>query len=408
MISGRITGNVHVCNVDPDPSGRRRPPRSKRANLTPVLTFGTCRHLESKLKEAESYHALHKEDLDTLEATLRLNKRPLDQWKQEEAVYIAQQTNRDFDSSSSDLKNPYQPAADEAPTIQDILAALKREQADEREADAQRRGMKRKAGAMEDMPNDNDARRDLGDFFLAAMDLERQQRAVKTKVKAYDSDPGSELFNEIENARSKLDGELKTWLIWHARIMGPVLANLESQFDASEWPTSTVAAAEDTPIPVISAYPAAVRQNLQVDRFVSAERRLRDAHAHDVLRKIRQKLHFEAFYKQQNAGSFGQQAHTRYSKLRATERAKIEELRREYELNRLKVLKLLGPNTTSTLKPLLEEQCQPPVIWDEKPGRKGEFVSWIWRDETYHGSSLETWVLEGEYRMTSQEDSWLI
>ena len=43
MISGRITGNVHVCNVDPDPSGRRRPPRSKRANLTPVLTFGTCK-----------------------------------------------------------------------------------------------------------------------------------------------------------------------------------------------------------------------------------------------------------------------------------------------------------------------------------------------------------------------------
>ena len=41
MHSGRIAGNDNVCNVDPDPSGRRRPQRSRRANLTPVLTFGT-------------------------------------------------------------------------------------------------------------------------------------------------------------------------------------------------------------------------------------------------------------------------------------------------------------------------------------------------------------------------------
>ncbi|KAH9934387.1 uncharacterized protein B0H18DRAFT_870111, partial [Fomitopsis serialis] len=360
-------------------------------------TFKLARHLQSKLTDAHTFYQKHQEQLDDLEATLHKNGRPLAQWKIEEAEYIAQQTDRNFDTKNK-LKNPYQPAPDEAPTTQDILMQLKTEHASGLEAEMQAHAIKRKVDEMEEVPNAHANPRDLGELLMTALDLERKQRMLKAKVVAYEKEPSSELFNDIENERDQLNGEIKDWLIWQARVMGAQLLSLEAQLDQSGWVGSTAGHAEDITILVPSAYPSVIRRLAEFAPLLTAERRLREAHAHDTLRKVRQKLHFEAFYKQQNAGTFGQQAHTRYSKLRATERSKIESLRQEYEFTRLKVARIACTGNPCTLEPLREEDCRPPVIAEERPGRKHESVCWIWRDQTYHGSSLEKWALEGEYR----------
>ncbi|KAH9829608.1 uncharacterized protein C8Q71DRAFT_863183 [Rhodofomes roseus] len=354
--------------------------------------FKIARHLQAKLKDAQTNSAKHRLQLDDLEATHRLNKSPLDEWKKEEAVYIAHIVNGDFDSQK--MKNPYQPAADEVPTAQDVLAELKKKDAVQREKRLKLTGSKRKASALDDTAAGPPRRRGLGDLFVAAFDLERQQEALKEKVREHKKEPSSELYNRIEKERDALEGKLKDWSIWQEREMGAILTTMEDELDESVWPSSTAINPEEAAMLVPSSYPPVVREHPSFERFVSVERRLREAHAHDILRKVRQKLHYEAFYRSQNAGAFGQQARTRYTKLKATERTKIEVLRKEYEYVRVKAASLAPLGEPCELKALSDKDCMPPVIAEEKTGRRKETVSWIWRDKTFHGPALEKWALE--------------
>ncbi|TFY52794.1 hypothetical protein EVJ58_g9813 [Rhodofomes roseus] len=134
-------------------------------------TFKIGRHLQAKLKDAESCYADKSTELDSLEATLLLSNRPLAQWKQAEAAYIAQMNRGNVEGHT---ENPYQPAADEAPTTHDVLAQLKQDDPAKRKGNTGQ-GTKRKASALEDVSGATPDRRGLGDLLMAAFDLERQQ-----------------------------------------------------------------------------------------------------------------------------------------------------------------------------------------------------------------------------------------
>ncbi|KAH9919675.1 uncharacterized protein B0H18DRAFT_1001893 [Fomitopsis serialis] len=353
--------------------------------------FKIGRSLQGKLKLADKYYGKNRAQLDGLEKTLTTNRRPLDEWRRDEAAYIAQMTDPNFDGTK--VKNPYQPAVDEVPTIQDILARLKREETSARQKPMPNAGTKRKASALDTTGIEETVRGGLGDMLVAGFELEQEQEAFKAKVVAYEKEPSSDKYNSIAKERSKLERRLVDWLLWQQRVMGPSLLMVEADVQA-EWPSIDSVAAEQATVLVPSAYSQEIRRHASLERFVVAEQELRVAHANDTLKKIRQKLHFEAYYRGQNAGSFGQQAQTRYSKLKTGEREKIEALRKEYERARLKVDRLATRDRPNTLRPLLVEQCRPPVVAKENVGRQKESVSWIWRDGTYHDTALDKWALE--------------
>ncbi|KAH9912082.1 uncharacterized protein B0H18DRAFT_1056642 [Fomitopsis serialis] len=332
--------------------------------------FKIGRSLQGKLKLADKYYGKNRAQLDGLEKTLTTNRRPLDEWRRDEAAYIAQMT----DPISTEPR-------------------LKREETSARQKPMPNAGTKRKASALDTTGIEETVRGGLGDMLVAGFELEQEQEAFKAKVVAYEKEPSSDKYNSIAKERSKLERRLVDWLLWQQRVMGPSLLMVEADVQA-EWPSIDSVAAEQATVLVPSAYSQEIRRHASLERFVVAEQELRVAHANDTLKKIRQKLHFEAYYRGQNAGSFGQQAQTRYSKLKTGEREKIEALRKEYERARLKVDRLATRDRPNTLRPLLVEQCRPPVVAKENVGRQKESVSWIWRDGTYHDTALDKWALE--------------
>ncbi|KAH9925518.1 uncharacterized protein B0H18DRAFT_955044 [Fomitopsis serialis] len=193
-----------------------------------------------------------------------------------------------------------------APSTQDIIARLKEEDAAKCDTEMDRQGVKRKAAGMEDEAGGVTVRRQgLGDLLLDVIALERLQETLKRKVREYEKELSSEMYNEIDNERDKLHTKQQDWLMWQAQVMGATLLILEEELCDCEWPTRATTDAENVVLLVPSTYPQPVCKHTLFQSFVSAEWHLRNAHAKDLLKKIRQKLHFEVFFCAQNTGLYG-------------------------------------------------------------------------------------------------------
>ena len=221
-------------------------------------------------------------------------------------------------------------------------------------------------------------------------------------MKAYEKDETSGEYIAIERELKKLEKRVRDWTNWQVVLFGSTLLALESELPECQWPPSTFLEPEEATILVPSAYPDDVIRHPDFERFAMTERRLREAHANDLLRGVRRRLHYQAFYRKKNEGSYGQAAQTRYQRLKAAEKEKMDKLRREYEYTRMKVLRLSTPDQPCHLHALGEVDCRPPVIEEEGPGRSWESVSWIWRDKSYHGPDLGEWAVEGKPASVSQ------
>ncbi|KAL6310200.1 hypothetical protein BKA93DRAFT_821259 [Sparassis latifolia] len=136
--------------------------------------FNMAHSLKKKFEKVLHFRDKNAAELEELKSTLHSNDMPLDEWKRHEKEF--QDDVVSPHPRCKTMKSPYQPEEDTAPTTKDVLVALG--------AAEKQSGEKRKHGDSDGL-EDGGARSmaaNLGALLIIAIDLERQQKALKLAV----------------------------------------------------------------------------------------------------------------------------------------------------------------------------------------------------------------------------------
>lgn len=225
----------------------------------------------------------------------------------------------------------------------------------------------------------------VGLTFIVTLSPNRLE--LQALIKEYNKDDtATDLFNKIQSGRQQLQASLQDWLLSHATIMGPALAELKRMYPSVTWASRL----EDEPtetfiLPVPSNLPEHLRSHTLLATFTHAELRMRQAVANDFLRELRTKIGLTSYLKKKTGGEYGQASKGRRGKAIGGVQEKIRHIREQYNATRAKLLKLGEKDDSHNYWPLTEQDCQPINIWHnvKKPTDRTELsqkeVRWIWR-----------------------------
>ncbi|PIL31916.1 hypothetical protein GSI_06620 [Ganoderma sinense ZZ0214-1] len=358
-------------------------------NIQKLFKLGKT--LADRWQKASGALVRNEDELRDFEATLLKSGLPLSHWKEEERIFISQVVNGRADQK--DIKNPYEPPADTAPSLKAVRARLNAEDSDG-QRDVKRASSKKRFVS---------EAAELNQLFLEGIEIEREQqkrRAIRAHLGDVPPDGSADatVSQTVVRLRRSLRPKLALWFESHGKLFGSALDEIRSDdsLPSLDLPIRDCdCAPEDETLLFPHAYPVLVRQHPAFASIVSAERLVRRAEASDALRQVRQKQGLHAFLWKKTAGTFGQQAKTRNRKTMSDVKNKIEKARLDYETTRLKLYEIAETQDYADYRPLTPDDCRQMTIYhnQEEPGMQSKQVSWLWRDGKSYGENLDEHTL---------------
>ncbi|KZV71595.1 hypothetical protein PENSPDRAFT_605738 [Peniophora sp. CONT] len=353
-------------------------------------TFNIGATLVNRLEKALASVEIFSKSLTEMEISLEKKVRPVLLWRQQEFEWLEyiSSARKETKGKKRQLKSPYEPAADEAPSLKKVLQSFGAEDdsdlEDNREDDS-------------NGPGDS-APPTIEDLLRLAFEVEDQQERLRNKVEAAGEEPSESDSDVIDGFRESLDALLAKWQALHAIIIQPVVAQLSPELPLpvhNVLPRPVTLQVEQLSelriLPLPSTYPLHVRRLAAFAPLVRAELELRKAQASDFLRTVKWKVSMQAMLYRSNKDSWGQAAKTRFGKKLQTGSAKVRRLQARYNACRDVMLSIGLASDDANFLPLTPNDINPVVVHHEReqPGSKNETLPWIWKAGAYRAERTQ-------------------